>query len=849
MRVAFKNFTGGEVSPSLCARYDLNKFASSAKQMENMFPSLHGDVMRRPGTRFVADLGEYSVIIPFSFSVEADQNYIIVLQDQGILIATSTMLEQARIPSPYRAGELLEISYCQSGDILFMAHPNHPLQRLVRRGNRTDGYYWAVEEVYLNTTLPAPLAPTVTFQRNNGNDSALLGYTLRYKIVAVDQNGNLSLPSEAGTCDGKHPSDWVVGNRVLISWNAVPGATQYNIYREESGYFGFIGVAGVSGDAGSVTGIKIGENTYNVDSTTTQGVQTRTINQGIDEPRYECTSDWHNLHWVHNSDSTSGVSYVQDDTTPSFTVDGNLIFCVRKTTTTRWWQNGWADIGFGTSVRCARVYRTTSYTEYYWLMKTPGGEIVSGNLGNSPSAPNGDIGNYHVMPVYSGASTLSFLDVNYKADISDTPPEDWEPFADGNNPATVSIHQQRLVLGGTAKEPNSFYISRAGDYTNFRKSRPLQEDDPVEYMLASGSIDAIAWTASFGDLLIGTAGAEYKATASDGIITAKNARVSSQSFWGSDKLHPLVIGNAVLHSQRHGGRVRDMYYSLEKDGYAGNDLSILAPHLFDGHSIKQWTYQQTPQSNVWCVRDDGVLLCLTYLKEHDIYAWSRHTTKGKFISACTISGQDSDILALVVKRTIGGADKYFLEMLETPFDETSDIKDAFYVDAGVKQVVDETITDLADVSLPHLEGEKVDILANGSPILGQTVTDGLVTLPYEGITTTIAGLPYTSTLETMPVEADVQGGGSTLGKARAYGRSVVRFAQSVGGRYGAFGDEMYDFPYLPEKWGQPCVPFTGDFEIVVPSAQRSDTTFLLQQNMPLPFHVVAVSLDVVFGEE
>ena len=145
-------------------------------------------------------------------------------------------------------------------------------------------------------------------------------------------------------------------------------------------------------------------------------------------------------------------------------------------------------------------------------------------------------------------------------------------------------------------QPWLFYLSRTGDFESFRESRPLQDDDPIEYQIASGSINAVSWLASFGDLLLGTTGSEYKATGDNGIITPKISYVTAQSYWGSAGLAPLIIGNSVLHVQRHGSRVRDLFYSLEKDGYAGNDLSIFAPHLFDGHTIKQWAYQQTPHA-------------------------------------------------------------------------------------------------------------------------------------------------------------------------------------------------------------------------------------------------------------
>lgn len=483
MRIALHNFTGGEVSPILAARYDLSRYGSSVQCMENMLPGLHGDVRRRPGTLFLGSLEDEAVLLPFSFNALAEQNFVLVLSGNGLSIADIHGFDPQegsipRLPTPYEARHLLEICAAQVGDTVYLAHTAYPLHKLVRSTDsepesplpenaiRSHGYRWTLEAVALNSSLPAPQAPSCTFVRGNNDDDAGLGYTLRYKIVAVDANGKQSLASEAGSCNGKHPSDWVVGNRTDISWTAVEGATEYNIYREEAGYYGFIGVS----------------------------------------------------------------------------------------------------------------------------------------------------------------SGTTFSDNNYQADTADTPREDWDPFADGNNPSVVAFHQQRMVLAGTRDSPQAFYLSRSGDFENFRKSRPLQDDDPVEYLIASGSIDAIAWAASFGDLLLGTSGSEYKASGNGSAITPGNITITAQSYWGSAGLAPIIIGNAILHVQRHGAHVRDLFYSLEKDGYAGNDLSILAPHLFEGHRLRQWAYQQTPGSVLWIVRDDGLLLALTYLKEHDIWGWSRHPT-------------------------------------------------------------------------------------------------------------------------------------------------------------------------------------------------------------------------------
>lgn len=695
-RVAFRNFTGGEVTPTLSARYDLQKFGSFLQCCENFIPNLHGDIERRPGMRFIADLGGKSVLIPFQFNTEPENNYVLIFREGSITVAGADgLLAGVSIKNPYTLDDVYALSTAQAGDIVYLAHKNYALRKLTRSGTAPD-YAWALEEVTLNQSINAPAAPTVAFVRDNGDDTAPLNYTLRYVVTAVDADGVESVASAVGAATGKYPTDWVVGNHVNLSWAAVDGAEEYNIYRESAGYYGFIGVS-----------------------------------------------------------------------------------------------------------------RGTS-----------------------------------------------FQDQNFEPDTAITPKEDWNPFEDGNNPATVAFHQQRLVLGGTKDDPASFFMSRTGDYENFRKSRPLQDDDPVEYMLASGSIDEIRWMASFGDLLIGTSGAEYKATSSGAAITSSDVQISVQSYWGSSGLSPLIIGQSVMHCQRSGSHVRDLYYSWESDGYAGNDLSLLAPQLVESHHIMQWAFQQSPGSNIWAVRDDGVLLCLTYMKEQNVYGWSRHVTQGKVLSVAVISGRQEDVVMLVVEREVGGVKKYFLERLAGRFRDTDGIEDAFYVDCGVTSR-QETAADIVG-GLTHLEGADVVALADGSPVEGLMVTDGAVTLPYAAKVVTV-GLNYVSALSPLPLETDTQQG-ATLGKRRAYGKCVLRLYRSVGGKYAATepgdlfdvegwkGRTAYDLPFLPEKYGEACQPFSGNIEISLPSGQDADTSLWLMQDRPMPFRVVAIMADVDFGE-
>ncbi len=842
-RICYRNFTGGEMAPTLSARYDLARYSTSVSRMENFIPNLHGDMERRPGMRFLADLGSFSVLIPFSFNVDARQNFLLVLSANRLRVATTDggLVAGTDIYTPYAENELYDLSYAQVGDVVYLAHKNHPLQKIIRSGTAPN-YVWTLSGVLLNQSLAAPAAPAVSFLRGNENDTAELSHTLRYKIVAVDASGTQSLPSPAGTCLGKHASDWVTGNHVTIRWEAVSGAVEYNIYREEAGYYGFIGVCNATTSsivASTLAGVHIGG--YFFQKTDTQ-------------LRAELITEYDNDYGTVTS---RYISVTSNDT--SF-LDRHNAF-------------------YNASLQ-QLVVRAPAHAgiEEGWLIATHVPSTLTGNFsvfeaypgfGTGTDVPQGISGNLSAIPRYTESSTSSFSfdDQNFEPDLSDTPKENWNPFENGNNPCTVAFHQQRMVLGGTALEPQAFYMSRTGDFENFRKSRPLQDDDPVEYLLASGSIDAIQWITGFGDLLIGTSGAEYKATGDQSAsITPSEINILSQSYWGSARLAPIIIGNSILHCQRNGSRVRDLFYSLERDGYAGNDLSIMAPHLFDGHTLKQWAYQQAPGSNLWCVRDDGTLLCLTYLKEHGISGWSRHITKGKVLSVAGIAGEHQDIMAFVVQRTINGHTHYFLECLADRFSDSTALSDAFFVDCGLS-ISREEATPLV-TGLSHLEGERVAVLADGAPVEGLVVTNGSITLPYAARNVQV-GLAYVSALSPLPLETD-SGSGSTLNRRRAYGKCVLRLHRSIGGKYGTTYGEgscvlpatnlsqgvcsgtnapLFDLPFLPETYGAACLPYSGDIEFFPEGGQAPDASLLIVQNRPLPMHIVALICDIEFGEK
>ncbi len=91
-----QSFSGGEWSPELDQRSDLEKYYSACRLLENMFPTRYGPAQRRPGLKFVAEVKDSSKktrLIPFKFStiqaymLEYGDQYIRFYKDRGQILS------------------------------------------------------------------------------------------------------------------------------------------------------------------------------------------------------------------------------------------------------------------------------------------------------------------------------------------------------------------------------------------------------------------------------------------------------------------------------------------------------------------------------------------------------------------------------------------------------------------------------------------------------------------------------------------------------------------------------------------------------------------------------------------
>lgn len=292
---------------------------------------------------------------------------------------------------------------------------------------------------------------------------------------------------------------------------------------------------------------------------------------------------------------------------------------------------------------------------------------------------------------FAGRSVgTSFTDRNIAATKTDTPPTGLDPFVGaGNYPGAVGYYQQRKVYGGTLNRPQTSYFSRTGVFNNFGFSTPSKDDDAITWTMASTEVNRIMNYLPLRQLLALTSGAEWVLQGATAGLTGKSLSGNPQSYNGSGFVPPLVLNDTALYLQARGQAVSSLNYSLEADGLASDDLTLWASHLFRDTGIIGWAYQKLPDSIVWAVRDDGVLLGLTYLRRQDMVAWHRHETDGFIESVACIPEGSDDVVYLTVRRVIGGVTKRYIERMHTRqiplIDGTKqrDVSQAYFVDCGL----------------------------------------------------------------------------------------------------------------------------------------------------------------------
>ena len=426
------------------------------------------------------------------------------------------------------------------------------------------------------------------------------------------------------------------------------------------------------------------------------------------------------------------------------------------------------------------------------------------------------------------------------------------PFSSSNNfPNCVTFFEERLVFAGTNNNPQKLFFSKSGDFEDMTTG--TNAGDGLQFTIGSDQVNAIKYLKGLRTLLIGTVGGEFVATASSSAepITPTNIQIKRQAGYGTSDVDALLAGNRILFVQRAGKKIRELVFDFDTDGYIAPDLTLLAEHIAGsgvGTGFTNWTYQQEPDSIVWVVRSDGVLTGMTYQRGENVVAWHRHILGGAFstgsavvesvaaISNSLASSKGEDSLYMIVKRTINGGTKRYVEIMQ-PFDFADDVEDAWFLDSALQYSGGAT-TSLSGLS--HLEGQTVSILANGSTHPDKVVSSGAISLD-RSVTKATVGLKYTSALQTMRIESG-SADGSAQGKVKRIQEITARFFQTVGAEIGSSSSNTDIIPFRDSSMAMSKAVelFTGDKQIEFNADYETDGFIYVQQQQPLPMTITAM---------
>lgn len=254
----------------------------------------------------------------------------------------------------------------------------------------------------------------------------------------------------------------------------------------------------------------------------------------------------------------------------------------------------------------------------------------------------------------------------------------------GTYPGTVAYFQQRRVYAGTEDNPDTYYATRPGDYTNMDSSIPSEPDDAIIGTPWAQQVNGVQFmTPMPGGLVMFTGnGAWQLSGGSSTAITPADQSVQPQTRYGcSATIPPIPINFHILYVRENDGIVYDLLYNFWVNMYTGTDLTLYSSHLFEGYTLKKWAYAEKPYKLVHAVRDDGTLLSLTYIAEQEEQAWSRHDTNGLFIGVSSIEEPPVDATYVIVQRFVNNQWVYYIERFDNRLWIT--VEDCFCVDAGL----------------------------------------------------------------------------------------------------------------------------------------------------------------------
>lgn len=897
-----QGFTTGEISPEVLARSELDKYQYALKQARNVYIRPYGAVYRRSGTVYhsackYAD--KKAILVEFSYNV--DLNYLLEIGEGYIRVHKNGEYLGIELATPYTESDLSKLRFAQSADVMYITSGKYPVKTLSRYAE--DDWRFGdfdVSQMYYDPAMGATTNYDGAEYTVNGSYTFTPKITGKYTVEVAGagggggggyhlshgghyyggSGGSGALKTITTELTKDTPVQITVGKggaggrNGYYSSNNTAGANGGNsTFGEESAqggggggraYLGNNGSSGASYGSGGAGGARGGWSNGNAGSGHDGWVRIAYIGNTTITPsgtteEITITSSTS----IFDADSVSNFMKITHEM-PSKTVS-----TTDSTSASVKVGDGWKVITHGTwSGDCFveksidnggtwEEYRSYSSSDDFNASESgtvdkpcllrircdTSGSGCSADLTALPYTHEGTV----KITEYVSATQVKAEVITELGSTEPTPDFYWGAWSDEfGYPACVCFFQDRLCFACTKKQPYMLWMSRTGDYGNFgveKADGTVTDDSAVALSFISRKQFNILHLVPTTDLIVLTDGNEWLVSGAS-TVTPTEANPKNQTSRGSTDVEPIAIGSKLVFVQRRGKVVRDMGYSFENDQYDGADLTLLAKHLTQKTTITDDAYKQEPDSLIYFVTADGRILCLTYVKDQNVYAWSTLDTDGEFEAVCNIGGAEEDTVYCIVKREIGGEIVRYIESF-SPYPDTDVPNDYIMLDCAKSM----TVTAREVSGFGWLAGKTVTVLADGREHKDIAVDDeGNLQLPVPA-TNIVVGLPYQSVIELPNVTIQAQDG-SIQGRKKKVSTVYMQLTNSLGGFLGHTENETDEIKYDEFSEYAGVKLFNGIKEMTMPNTPLGgfleDSSVLIATSSPYPFNLALVVRAVAF---
>lgn len=405
-------------------------------------------------------------------------------------------------------------------------------------------------------------------------------------------------------------------------------------------------------------------------------------------------------------------------------------------------------------------------------------------------------------------------------------------------PNTIEFHEFRLWYGGSKSYPQTLWASKTDDYE--KMSLGDDADDALIYLLPSQN--PMQWMLSHDYLLLGSIGGVGRFGNPDEEMTPETIpQYRQQTRYGCAPIKGFLAGDVILYVERNGKKIREFVFDLQSDRFLAPDLTVLAEHI-TGEGIVDIAFQERPDPTLWCVREDGKFISMTFNREQDVIGWALYITDGQVDSIAVISGDNEDEVWLAVARDVNDLPVRYIEQMQ-PRDWGTNQDDVFFVDCGLSWDGGDSVSitgitqadpGVVTVSSWPTDGDGTD-LADGDQVkiltvVGMTQLNGNIYTIDDADTSAL-----TFSLNNSADSADVDTSGYT---AYSSGGTVQRFENTFSG-----------FDHLEGETLAVCVDGLDDPNVTVSSGAFTTQTWTNRLHAGLAFTSTLETMPISFPSQ